>query len=89
MDKEGNVEIKGNEGFETTITINEDDTLNVESVEVPETEEGIKIDFKPEEFVNNLGYMGKGMLGIFVVIGTIIGAVYLLGLFGKKKNKQQ
>ena len=88
IDKNGNVEIKGNEKFETTVTIMEDGTVDVKSEQVPETEESIKIDFKPEEFVNNLGYMGKGMLGIFIVIGAIICSVYLLGLIGKKKNKQ-
>ena len=88
IDKNGNVDIKGNEKFETTVTIMEDGTVDVKSEQVPETEESIKIDFKPEEFVNNLGYMGKGMLGIFIVIGAIICSVYLLGLIGKKKNKQ-
>ena len=89
IDKDGNVEVKGNEKFETTITILEDGTVDVKSEKVPETDESIKIDFKPEEFVNNLGYMGKGMLGIFIVIGAIICSVYLLGLIGKKKDKQQ
>lgn len=27
--------------------------------------------FEPMQFVNNLSYMGKGMLAIFVVIGVI------------------
>ena len=30
--------------------------------------------FKPIEFVNNLKYMGLGLLGTFVIIGIIIGA---------------
>ena len=52
-----------------------------------ETAQGeIKIDFKPEEFGNNLHYMGKGMLGIFIVIGIIIVSVYALSKIGKKKN---
>ena len=29
-------------------------------------------------FVANLKYMGVGMLGVFLVIGAIIGAVYAL-----------
>ena len=29
--------------------------------------------FNPIEFVNNLKYMGLGLLGTFVVIGIIIG----------------
>ena len=34
----------------------------------------LKIDMKfdPMEFINNIGYMGKGMLGIFIVIGLIV-----------------
>ena len=30
--------------------------------------------FNPIEFVNNLKYMGLGLLGTFVIIGIIIGA---------------
>ena len=29
--------------------------------------------FKPVEFVNNLKYMGLGLLGTFLIIGIIIG----------------
>ncbi len=35
-------------------------------------------------FVENLKYMGLGMLGIFAVIGVIVLAVYLLRLIDKK-----
>ncbi|MBQ9132551.1 MAG: hypothetical protein IJX62_08815 [Clostridia bacterium] len=28
--------------------------------------------FEPINFIKNLGYMGAGMLGIFVVIGLIV-----------------
>ena len=35
-------------------------------------------------FVNNLPYMGKGMLGIFVVMGVIILSIVVLGrIFGR------
>ena len=34
--------------------------------------------FNPSNFVDNLGYMGAGMLGIFVVIGLIIVTTYVL-----------
>ena len=34
--------------------------------------------FNPMNFVNNLGYMGVGMLGIFVVIGVIIALTTML-----------
>ena len=46
------------------------------------------IQFNPMAFVENLHYMGKGMLGIFVVIGIIIIAVYALGAFGKALSKK-
>lgn len=44
--------------------------------------------FQPAEFVNNLYYMGMGMLGIFVVIGLIILVTLALGKlnFGKSKE---
>lgn len=34
--------------------------------------------FEPINFIKNLGYMGLGMLGIFVVIGLIAGVTVLL-----------
>lgn len=36
------------------------------------------MNFRPMEFVNNLEYMGVGMLTIFVVMGVIIVSTYLL-----------
>jgi len=36
-------------------------------------------------FVDNLYYMGVGMLGIFVVIGIIIVATTLINKFANKK----
>ena len=33
--------------------------------------------FKPYEFVKNLKYMGIGMLGVFIIVGVIMGATYL------------
>ena len=41
--------------------------------------------FNPMNFVNNLYYMGVGMLGIFVVIGIIIIATILINKFANKK----
>ena len=35
--------------------------------------------FEPIEFVNNLKYMGIGMLGVFLIIGIIMGATYAIG----------
>ena len=41
--------------------------------------------FEPENFLKMLGYMGKGMLVIFVIIGVIILATVLINkLFSKK-----
>jgi 1,4-dihydroxy-2-naphthoate octaprenyltransferase len=34
--------------------------------------------FNPSAFVENLSYMGLGMLGIFIVIGVIILSVVVL-----------
>ena len=42
--------------------------------------------FKPIEFINNLKYMGIGMLGIFIVMGAIIGVTYLLNRTSAKKD---
>lgn len=40
-------------------------------------------------FVENLKYMGIGMLGIFIVIGVIIGVTYLLNFFCSTKKIDQ
>ena len=34
---------------------------------------------EPIEFVNNLKYMGIGMLGVFLIVGIIMGATYVIG----------
>ncbi|MBR3966179.1 MAG: hypothetical protein IKK94_02110 [Clostridia bacterium] len=40
--------------------------------------------FEPMNFVKNLEYMGIGMLGIFIVIGVIMGATLVIGkIFNK------
>lgn len=44
--------------------------------------------FEPMNFVNNLSYMGIGMLCIFVVIGVIIGATMLIGLLSNGKEEK-
>ncbi|MGM9682769.1 MAG: hypothetical protein ACI3XQ_04145 [Eubacteriales bacterium] len=44
--------------------------------------------FNPMAFVENLKYMGLGMLGIFAVMAVIIAVVYLLGSFAKNKDKK-
>ena len=34
--------------------------------------------FEPIQFVNYLKYMGIGMLGVFIIVGIIIMATYLI-----------
>ncbi len=43
--------------------------------------------FEPIEFVNNLKYMGIGMLGVFMIVGIIIGATYAINKFTSKHDK--
>lgn len=60
-------------------------TLSTEqNVETP-NDIGIKIQ-DPKNILDSLGYMWKGMLGIFIIIGVIIGVVTLLNKV-KTKNK--
>ena len=49
------------------------------------------IHFNPHAFIDNLPYMAKGMLGIFIVIGIIIAISSLLNVVtsGKKKKKDK
>lgn len=49
------------------------------------------MNFQPYEFVRNLKYMGIGMLGVFMIVGIIMGSTYLIGYLtakaeAKKKN---
>ena len=40
-----------------------------------------------QNFVDSLGYMGTGMLGIFIVIGIIVGSTMLLNkIISSKKD---
>lgn len=48
----------------------------------------MNFNFEPMNFVNNLGYMGKGMIGIFVVIGVIVILTVLLNKVANSFNKQ-
>ena len=44
--------------------------------------------FNPYAFIETLPYMGKGMIGIFIVIGIIIICATILNkLTGKNKSK--
>ena len=40
--------------------------------------------FKPIEFVENLKYMGIGMLGVFMIVAVIMGTTYLTGYLTSK-----
>ena len=42
------------------------------------TNTAVNLEFTPMAFVENLQYMGTGMVVIFVVIGIIIGATMLV-----------
>ena len=49
------------------------------------SQEALDISFEPIRFVEMLGYMGKGMLVIFVIIGVIILATVAINkIFSKK-----
>ena len=47
----------------------------------------MNVDFM--QFVNNLKYMGIGMLGVFMIIGVIILATYAVAKFTTPKNKDE
>ena len=42
--------------------------------------------FELMEFVNNLKYMGVGMLGVFIIVGIIVAATYGIGKLTEKKD---
>ncbi len=42
--------------------------------------------FEPQNFAEMLGYMGKGMLVIFIIIGVIILATLLINKLFSKEN---
>ena len=44
--------------------------------------------FNPMNFVNNMGYMGAGMLGIFIVIGLIVVTTVVLNKVTAPKKNQ-
>lgn len=45
--------------------------------------------FKPLEFINNLKYMGIGMLGVFMIVAIIMASTYLIGHFTSGKSKKK
>ena len=49
--------------------------------------EATKLFFEPKNFINMLGYMGKGMLVIFIIIGVIILVTILVSRIFSRKSK--
>lgn len=47
-----------------------------------------KLQFKPLEFINNLKYMGIGMLGVFMIVAIIMVATYAIMHFTSKSKKK-
>ena len=47
----------------------------------------MNFEFHPERFVYNLKYMGVGMLGVFIIVGIIIGATYAIAKLTEKMSK--
>ena len=45
--------------------------------------------FEPIEFVNNLKYMGIGMLGVFVIVGIVIAATYAINKFTNTRSDEE
>ncbi len=48
----------------------------------------MEFDFNGDNFVTSLGYMGKGMIGIFVVTLVIIGVVAILNWHGRSLERR-
>ena len=42
--------------------------------------------FEPIQFVNYLKYMGIGMLGVFIIVGIIIAATYVISNLSSKNE---
>ena len=45
--------------------------------------------FEPYQFVENLRWMGIGMLGVFMIIGIIVASTYIIGKAPAGKNKPE
>ena len=46
------------------------------------------MNFNPMGFVDNLKYMGIGMLGVFIIVGIIIAATYIIGAVCSSASKE-
>lgn len=48
------------------------------------------MNFNPMGFIENLKYMGIGMLGVFIIVGIIIAATYIIGKYtGNNSDKNK
>ena len=46
------------------------------------------MNFDPMGFVDNLKYMGIGMLGVFMIVGIIMSATYAIGKLTSGRSKK-
>ena len=44
--------------------------------------------FEPAKFIENLKYMGIGMLGVFLIVGIIMASVYVIGSLKSESNEE-
>ena len=73
---------------EPSVTVNEEpESKDIEEKPAESVEVDRSMQFKPMEFVKNLGIMGVGMVGIFVVIGAIIVSVAVLNKLTSPKKE--
>jgi len=84
---EAEVDPDANGGEASDVVLSENET-EADAEDKGEDEAAKKMIFEPLNFVKNLGYMGVGMLGIFIVIGIIIIAVVVLNKVTAPKKKE-
>lgn len=73
----------------STVLQNASVDLAANSEETTEEVQAPSLKFEPGAFVNSLQYMGKGMLGILIVMGAIILVTSLLNRLTSGKKKEQ
>ena len=87
--EDGKISTEAIEDTTTKFIVRKDGSIETEVVVATEEKADLfeGMHWQPYNFVKNLEYMGKGMLGIFAVIGIIIVSVYLLAKIGIKKKE--
>ncbi len=68
--------------------VTDDNTCSESEIGGAEKPENHEFKFEPSQFVDNLYYMGVGMVGIFLVIGIIILATVALNRIFSGKAKE-